>query len=333
MIDKENAHLFQGDALGFYDCWKTPTVIISDGAYGIDGFEGDMKSHESLAEWYEPHIEKWSELCATYTTLWFFNTEIGWANVHPVLKEHGWKYVRCCVWDKGISHVAGRTNTKTLNQLPCCTEVVVQYVRDSIGGIPIQNFLRDEWVRTGLPLSKANEACGVKNAATRKYLTADSCFYIPPDDKFAMLKDYANEHGNPEGKPYFEREIIEKSNEQIDAIKQKVMLRQPKFHCPAGITNVLSFSHLSGEERIRNEKGKNLHPNQKPLAMMDMLITVSSDKGDVVWEPFGGLFTASLSAVQNGRIAYGAEIESKFYYAGLERFDEENARPVQLELF
>ncbi|MYK91287.1 MAG: hypothetical protein F4026_03915 [Synechococcus sp. SB0669_bin_8] len=31
--------------------------------------------------------------------------------------------------------------------------------------------MRAEWRRTGLPLYRANEACGVKNAATRKYLT------------------------------------------------------------------------------------------------------------------------------------------------------------------
>ncbi len=333
MTDKDNARLFQGDALGFYDEWDTPMVIVSDGAYGIDGFDGDMKSHESLADWYEPHVEKWSELCDTYTTLWFFNTEIGWANVHPVLKRHGWKYVRCCVWDKGISHVAGRTNTKTLNQFPCCSEVAVQYVRDSIGSIPIKNFLRNEWIRTGLPFNKANEACGVKNAATRKYLTADSCFYIPPDSQFAKLRDYANQYGNPDGKPYFESFLIEKSNLELEDIKKKVTSMKPKFHCPAGMTNIWSFPHLSGEERVRDARGKNIHPNQKPLAMMDMIINASSDEGDVVWEPFGGLFSASLSAVRNGRIAYGAEIDPAFYDAGMARFDNENARPVQLELF
>ena len=333
MINKENAHLCFGDALDFYDGWEKPMVIVSDGAYGIDGFDGDMKSHESLADWYEPHVARWSELCGTYTTLWFCNTEVGWANVHPLLKKYGWKYVRCCVWDKGISHVAGRTNTKTLNQFPCCTEVVVQYVRDRIGGIPIKNFLRDEWIRTGLPFQKANEACGVKNAATRKYLTADSCFYIPPNDKFTMLKNYANEYGNPEGKPYFETVTTANTNEYMEQVKNKVTMRLPKFHCPVGMTNVLSFSHLSGEERVRDEKGKNLHPNQKPLELMNLLVTSASDEGDVVWEPFGGLFTASLSAVMNNRIAYGAEISRKYYDAGCGRFDERNAIPVQLTLF
>lgn len=328
----ENAHLSNGDSLGFYDSWATPMMILSDGAYGIDGFEGDTSSHESLADWYEPHIQKWSELCGTYTTLWFFNTEIGWANVHPVLKKYGWKYVRCCVWDKGIGHIAGRTNTKTLNQFPCVSEVIVQYVRDSIGNIPIKNFLRDEWLRTGLPLSKANEACGVKNAATRKYLTSDSCFYIPPDEKFAMLKDYANEYGNPEGKPYFDTVVSANTDEYFDGVKTEVLMRMPKFHCPAGVTNVWTFPHLSSDERICIN-GRNVHPNQKPLALMDLLIESSTDEGDVVWEPFGGLFSGSLSAVAKGRIAYGAEISKEYYDVGVSRFEERNAVPVQLMLF
>lgn len=329
----ENAHLYCGDAMDFYDQWATPMAIVSDGAYGIDGFDGDLKTHERLADWYESHVAKWSELCGTFTTLWFFNTEIGWANVHPVLKKHGWKYVRCCVWDKGIGHVAGRTNTRTLNQFPCVSEVCVQYTRGSIGNIPIQNYLRDEWMRTGLPLSKANEACGVKNAATRKYLTADSCFYVPPEEQMVKLRDYANEHGNPDGRPYFTDEVLEQSSSGIEEMKQRVALRLPKFHCPAGMTNVWSFPHLSGDERVRDENGKFLHPNQKPLGMMDMLIESSTDEGDVVWEPFGGLFSASLSAVRNGRIAYGAEIDGRYYDAGQRRFDERTRDAVQLALF
>ena len=329
----ENAHLYCGDAMDFYDQWATPMTIVSDGAYGIDGFDGDLKNHEHLADWYEPHVAKWSELCGTFTTLWFFNTEIGWANVHPVLREHGWKYVRCCVWDKGMGHVAGRTNTRTLNQFPCVSEVCVQYIRGNIGNIPIQNYLRNEWMRTGLPLNKANEACGVRNAATRKYLTTDSCFYVPPEEQLAKLRNYANEHGNPEGRPYFGDEVVEQSRSGIDEMKRRMALRLPKFHCPADMTNVWSLPHLSGDERVRDENGRFLHPNQKPLEMMDMLIKSSTDEGDVVWEPFGGLFSASFSAVRNGRIAYGAEIDSRYYDAGMRRFDEKMRESVQIALF
>lgn len=72
-----------GDALDFYDTWDTPTTIISDGAYGVGGFPGDPRTPADLPRWYEPHIAAWSAKATLATTLWLWNTEIGWANIHP----------------------------------------------------------------------------------------------------------------------------------------------------------------------------------------------------------------------------------------------------------
>ena len=55
----------------------------------------------------------------------------------------------------------------------------------------LQEWLRNEWKRTGLPFSKTNEACGVKNAATRKYFTPDRLWYFPPAQAMKMISDYA----------------------------------------------------------------------------------------------------------------------------------------------
>ena len=48
---------------------EKPTAIISDGAYGILGFEGDTSDHMGLPDWYEPHIKKWSELSTPETNI------------------------------------------------------------------------------------------------------------------------------------------------------------------------------------------------------------------------------------------------------------------------
>ena len=70
----KNIHLYCGDAIEFYQEWEKPTVIVCDGPYGVNGFPGDLLSHKGLAEWYEPHIKKWSEIATPLTTLWFWNT-------------------------------------------------------------------------------------------------------------------------------------------------------------------------------------------------------------------------------------------------------------------
>ena len=170
------ATLVLGDALGHYASWPKPTVIVSDGAYGVGGFPGDPPNATGLASWYEPHVAAWARHALPSTTLWFWNTEVGWATVHPTLERHGFRYRSCHVWDKGLAHVAGNANSRTLRKYPVVTEVCVQYVRRVLlpardgRELELKAWLRHEWERSGLPLVLANEACGVKNAATRKVL-------------------------------------------------------------------------------------------------------------------------------------------------------------------
>ena len=107
-------HLYLGDSLDHYNKWDTPVTIISDGGYGILGFEGDTPDHQKLPSWYEPHIKEWSKFSTPQTTLWLWNSEIGWAAIHPILEKHGWKYINCNVWNKGKGHIAGNINTKKI---------------------------------------------------------------------------------------------------------------------------------------------------------------------------------------------------------------------------
>src|SRR5258708_28472485 len=63
--------------------------------------------------------------------------------------------------------------------------------------------MRHEWLRSGLALCRANEACGVANAATRKYLTTDWLWYWPPGEMVERLAAYANASGGKSGWPYY----------------------------------------------------------------------------------------------------------------------------------
>ncbi len=64
-----NASLHYGDSLDLYRSWDHPDVIVSDGAYGILGFEGDTADHMGLDAWYEPHVEAWGKREKFGTTL------------------------------------------------------------------------------------------------------------------------------------------------------------------------------------------------------------------------------------------------------------------------
>jgi len=96
-----------------------------------------------------------------------------------------------------------------------------------------------------------------------------------------------------------------------------------KFRCPHGFTNVWDRQALRGDERVKITSGKALHLNQKPLDLMSVIVEASSDENDVIWEPFGGLFSASLAARKLRRKAYSCEIDPDYFYYGVQRFNQE----------
>ena len=320
--DLVQVHL--GDCLDHYDNWPAPTVIISDGGYGVLGFEGDTSDHLGLPEWYRPHIEMWSKHATPTTTLWFWNSEIGWAAVHPILELYGWRYVNTNIWDKGKGHIAGNVNTQRIRRFPVVTEVCVQYVYEAkVNGISLKNWLLTEWKRTGLTLRKANEACGVADAAVRKYLDQGHLWYFPPPQMFVRLQEYANLYGDPSGRPYFS---IDGKNP--GTAEQWSMMRT-KFDCPHGFTNVWRRPALRGKERYKIDgvKGRAIHLNQKPLDLITMILCATSNEGDVVWEPFGGLFTGCIAARANQRRSFGSEIEPTYFHYGVKRLISSSAQP------
>lgn len=314
-FENKFVHLHYGDSLTSYDSWPVPTVIISDGGYGVLGFDGDTSDHLGLPAWYEPHVQAWAARATPQTTLWFWNSEIGWAAAHPLLERYGFRYVNANFWNKGKAHIAGNVNTAKIRRFPVVTEICVQYSFEArLGGLPLKEWLLAEWKRSGLPVRQTNEACGVADAATRKYFDQGHLWYPPPPEKFQMLVDYANQNGDPKGRPYFSvdgRRSL--SREEWEGMRYK-------FQCPHGYTNVWERNALHCAERIKAPNGKAAHLNQKPLDLLTLLIKASSDEGDVVWEPFGGLFSASFAAWKCKRNAYAAEIDSTYYQMGLERF-------------
>ena len=305
-------------------------MIVSDGAYGVGGFPGDPRTADGLADWYAPHVKAWTKHADLASTLWFWNTELGWATVHPLLAEHGWEYVQTIVWDKGIAHIAGNVNGDTIRRFPTVTEICVFYRRrlefpTPDGVMAAKEWLRYEWQRTGLPLRAANEACGVADAATRKYLTQDWLWYFPPAEMMGRLVAYANEHGDPDGLPYYSlngrRPVI---SDEWEALRHVWSHRH-------GVTNVWTEPPLNGAERYKgngvrsaprvHRPGRNaaVHLNQKPLEFMRRIIEAATLPGDVVWEPFGGLCTAAYAAAELGRCGYSAEQVEHFADLAAER--------------
>ena len=72
-----------------------------------------------------------------------------------------------------------------------------------------------------------------------------------------------------------------------------------------------------------------IHPTQKPVPLLEHLIQIFTDKGDVVIDPCAGSGTTLLAAAQTGRKAYGFEIKKNFY----KEANEKVLTSVQKNLF
>lgn len=63
----------------------------------------------------------------------------------------------------------------------------------------------------------------------------------------------------------------------------------------------------------RDNESKKIHPTQKPVKLLEYLIEIFTDAGDVVIDPVAGSGSTLIAAINKGRKAYGFEIKKNFY--------------------
>ena len=70
------------------------------------------------------------------------------------------------------------------------------------------------------------------------------------------------------------------------------------------------------------EKKFGKHPTQKPIDLLVRIILASTDKGNVVLDPFAGSSTTGLAAILNDRKFIGIDMEKKYLDLSIKRLKE-----------
>ncbi len=78
--------------------------------------------------------------------------------------------------------------------------------------------------------------------------------------------------------------------------------------------NVWDFSRV----RFKMDEYEN-HPTQKPEKLLERIVKVSSNRGDIVLDPFAGSFTTISVASKLERYGIGIELNPEYYKIGLRR--------------
>ncbi len=129
-------------------------------------------------------------------------------------------------------------------------------------------------------------------------------------------------HFKPNAQPNITARMLTESTEQLIWAVNETPERARRW-----IFNYQRAKELNGGRQMRNlwefpvtprsEKRHGRHPAQKPLALMERLIDLASDPGDVILDPFAGAGTTGVAATRRQR--RWLLIEADEHYAGIAR--------------
>ena len=168
---------------------------------------------------------------------------------------------------------------------------------------PLRAYLASEWERAGLTARDCNTATASQMAG--HYLSRVQ-WALPTEEKYNQMRDFANKAGGDHLRreyDYLRREYEDLRREYEDLRREYEDLRRP-FNVTADVpyTDVWDFPTVGAYE------GK--HPCEKPLAMMEHIITASTNPGALVLDCFAGSGVVGEAARNRGRRAILCEIDS-----------------------
>lgn len=94
--------------------------------------------------------------------------------------------------------------------------------------------------------------------------------------------------------------------------------------CVFGKFPKATFNEHCKSSVLRFSCGKSkVHPTEKPLKLFTKIVEVSSNEGDIVFDPFMGSGTAGVAALDLNRKFIGCELNEEYFNIAKNRIEEE----------
>lgn len=136
------------------------------------------------------------------------------------------------------------------------------------------------------------------------------CEFEQQFELIRKAKDYGlNRYINLVFRKNFSAQVLKANMRIVGNCEYAVLLfrdKLPKFNNRGRMV----FNCMEWKKDTRTPK---VHPTQKPVQLLENLIEIFTDAGDVVIDPCAGSGTTLLAASNCGRKAYGFEIKKDFY--------------------
>ena len=246
---------------------------------------------EEYREWCKEWIDELRRVAKLSCSLWLFGFPSNVMHLLPYIEAQGFKLKQQIVVSKGLRSVAGKTK-KSNRMFPTTTETIYYFHYDS--SQHIADLLRDERDRLGVSVSELNTFLGKPNNGGGVF----SAFTTNNKERRSIpKKEYWNILSNIMHLPKYE-DVVCTHNPQ------------------SGLTDVWD------DIDFYRDRGKRIHPTQKPVSLIERIVLTSSNPGDNVLDIFSGSGTTGVVCKLNDRKFMGCEIDSTYYELAKERIDQ-----------
>jgi site-specific DNA-methyltransferase (adenine-specific) len=143
-----------------------------------------------------------------------------------------------------------------------------------------------------------------------------------------LAKEYGlNRYINLVFRKNFSAQVLKANMKIVGNCEYAVLLyrdRLPKFNNDGKmIFNCIDWPRDNDTEKI--------HPTQKPIKLLERLIEIFTDKGDVVIDPVAGSGTTLIAAENMGRKSFGFEIKKPFYKEAIKLIEKHKTKTNEIK--
>ena len=264
---------------------KSIDLVILDPPYHKvvnEYWDNEHKSLDEYLNWSRKYIKELGRVSKDSASVWFYGFSMQLTYLIPIMEKNGFTFRQYIVLDKGLKSIAGRSSNK-LKQYPTATEYIAFFYKESKGKI-MNELQRNK--KLGKKSSKEiNEYLG---KASNGGGTWSSVAGLKQKNlQYPTRKDW---------------NLLKTLFDDFDWEYDDYVF---KFHLQSGLTDVWSDINFYIKKRI--------HPTQKPDKLTERLIITSSNKGDVILDPFSGSGSTAKSAIKLDRNFITFERDQEFY--------------------
>ena len=293
-----NDEYFILDKIYHQDCVAGMQSLIPDGSIDLsivdppyfkvanEKWDYQWRTEEDYLAWSRTWLQELSRVTRIGGTIYLFGYFRMLSRLLPIAEECGLELRQQITINKGMQAVSGRA-TKGYKMFPNVTENILFLYKDPK---PFAKaFLKNRQKELGLSAKEINERLGVKSNGGGMwsiYTGKNVCKQLPTKEIWDKLQ-----------------EIL-----QFDVPYTSI---SQTFNPQMGYTDVWNDIDFYKEKRY--------HPTQKPQKLLTRLILASSNKGDVVLDPFVGGGSTAIACLAANRYFIGFETEKSYYDKAIQR--------------